>query len=513
MVVAKNGQLVGRPFSQSVAAKPVGSTGECAAEPKYRWARMSPARAFPVGPPLSLPVQSLLFWRQLDRFLRGCKRRYGPVFTLRVAPWGTIVVVSEPAEIKRVLTGDPELWRAGESYDLLAPLIGERSVVVLDGAEHLRVRKQLLPPFHGDMMSRYERLIETIAAEEVASWPVGRPIALIERMRAITLEVMLQAVIGVEEAQRLGALRQALARAVQLRPLLLLMWVWQPLKQVGPWRAFNRQLELARRLLREEIERRRADPSVERRSDILSVLICAGELDDRELLDQLATLLLAGHDTSTTALAWAIERLVRHPAALLRAREDSSYLDAVVKETLRLRPVLPAITRRAGAPVEVAGYQLPAGVTVMPCIRLLHLSADLYPDPQTFEPERFLDGQGQGYAWIPFGGGTHRCIGAAFASFQMGIVLRTILAHAELRADRPKDESIRSEHIMFVPSRGSRVVKTSQRPVVACVHPGGARIAAPGLELLRCPARGHGVHPEKPLRRSRHSVRQVSSSQ
>ena len=440
------------------------ASGELQHAPPKGRAVMPPTCGLPPGPPMPRQAQTVLFWSRVDWFLRSCERRYGSAFTLRVFPWGTLVIVSDPADIKTVFTGDPGVWRAGESYEPLAPLVGERSVVVLDDAEHLHMRKRMLPAFHGDAVRRYEQVIEEIAAEEVAGWPIGRPIATVERMRAITLEVMLRAVIGAQEPRRLDELRLALAAAVQLQPLMLLMWAWAPLKGIGPWRAFNGRLEHARSLLRQEIEHRRADPSVAERSDVLSVLISAEELDDVELLDQLATLLLAGHDTTTIALAWALERLVRHPSALARAREDDRYLDAVIKEALRLRPVLPAVARQVAAPVQIGGYTVPAGTTVMPCIRLVHLSADLYPDPSSFRPERFLEGQGHGYAWIPFGGGTRRCAGAAFASFQMRIVLRTILARAELRADRPRDESVRNKHITLVPGRGGRVIKTRPLP-------------------------------------------------
>jgi cytochrome P450 family 135 len=423
-----------------------------------------PRPQLPAGPPLPAWLQTLAFWRDIDRFLRAGRRRYGSLFTVRVFPWGNVVVVCDAATIRTVFTGDSEVWHAGESYELLGPLIGARSLVLLDGAEHLKVRRQMLPPFHGEAVRRHEQVIAAIAAAEVERWPLGRAFALTERMRAITLEVMLQAVIGAEQPQRLAELRRALAAAVQLRPLMLLMWAWPPLARVDPWRAYNGRLEHAKALLREEIARRRADPALHERSDVLSTLIAAGELDDGMLLDQLTTLLLAGHDTSTTALQWALERLVRHPAAIARARADERYLDAVVKETLRLRPVLPAVTRRATQPVALAGYSLPAGTTVMPGVRLAHLCPQHYSDPEVFRPERFLEGEGGGYTWIPYGGGTHRCIGAAFASFQMRVVLREILARAELRPDRPRGEAIRNEHVSLVPARGARVVMVARRP-------------------------------------------------
>jgi cytochrome P450 len=413
---------------------------------------------FPAGPSLPLALQTLAFWGNIDRFVRWCERRYGPVFTIRVFPWGETVVVSDAEAIATIFTGDPETWRAGESYELLKPLIGEHSLVVLDGAEHLQVRRQMLPPFHGDAVRSYEELIESITAEEIGRWPMGRPIELNERMRAITLEVMLRAVIGTEEPAVLEELRTTLARAVDLKPLVLLMWVWKPLERVGPWRAFNARLRHARDLLRREIERRRADPDVDERTDVLSRLIVAGELNDQLLLDQLATLLLAGHDTSTTALSWTVERLVRHPQALARAREDEEYLAAVVKETLRMRPVLPAVTRRTTKPVEIAGKTLPAGTMVMPCIALVGRSERYFPDPEEFRPERFLEEESENYTWIPYGGGTHRCVGASFASFQMRVVLRTILNSVELLPDRARPEQITNEHITLLPGRGTRVV-------------------------------------------------------
>jgi cytochrome P450 len=240
------------------------------------------------------------------------------------------------------------------------------------------------------------------------------------------------------------------------------MWAWPPLARVGPWRRFNRRLEHARALLAEEIADRREDPGVGERTDVLSILIGAGELNDEDLLDQLATLLLAGHDTSTIALSWTLERLVRHPAALARAREDDAYLDAAVKETLRLRPVLPAVAREVARPVEIAGRTLAVGTTVMPAVRLVHLSDEHFQDPESFRPERFLEGEGGGYSWVPFGGGTRRCLGASFAALQMRVVLRTVLRACELRPDRRRDEAVRNDHITLVPARGARVVMSAR---------------------------------------------------
>ncbi len=413
----------------------------------------------PPGPALPAALQSYLMLRHIDRFGRTCRRRYGGTFTVRAFPWGTTVVTTEPEAIKTIFTGDPEVWRAGEGYELLRPLLGDHSVVVLDGEDHLRERRRLLPSFHGQAVRRHEQAIAELTREQVSRWPMGRPFALMDRMQALTLSVLLRVVMGIEQPARLHELGTAVQHGVELRPLALLMWVWPPLQRVGLWRRFRERLEHARTLMREEVEYARSDPQLAQRGDVLAMLVSEGELDDDQVLDQVGTLLLAGHDTTTTALAWTLERLVRHPAALARARTDDRYLDAVVKETLRLRPVLPAVVRRLSRAAELAGYDLPARTTVMASARLVHMSPALFPDPLRFRPERFLEGQGSTYSWIPFGGGTRRCLGATFASFHMRVVLRTVLLHAELRAERVASEALRSDHITLMPSRGARVIR------------------------------------------------------
>jgi len=416
----------------------------------------------PPGPRWPLPVQSILTWNRTIPWFEANRRRYGPVFTIRSLPWGRAVVINDSELVKQVFTGDPAVYHAGEGNSMLAPVLGERSVLVLDDDAHLQARKRLLPPFHGESVRRYGEVVERIVADDVARWPVNKPFPLHPRMRAITLEVILQAVIGVTDPPRLRALREALPAAVPTDPTLLAMWVIPGLEHVGRWRRFRRTVEEANRLLREEIAARRVDPRLQEREDVLSQLVRAGETDDEELRDQIMTLLLAGHETTTTGLAWAFERLLRHPEALARAREDDddgAYLDAVVQETLRVRPVIPAVLRQLKAPVELGGWQLPAGVTVMPAIKLMHSDPTLFPEPQRFKPERFLDGEGSTYTWIPFGGGRRRCLGAAFASFEMRVALRTILRRTTLRADRARDERVRNHHITLVPARGARVVR------------------------------------------------------
>ena len=415
----------------------------------------------PDGPALPTPVQTFLAWHHTERLFSAARRRYGPIFTLRLAPWGRVVVVCERELVKSVFTGDAATLHAGEGNALLAPVLGERSVLVLDEQEHLRARKRLLAPFHGEVVRRYEDTVKRIVTEEIEHWPLGRPFALHPRMRAITLEVILKAVIGVSNPERLAALRAVLPRTAAVDPTIMAMWVIPSLGRTGPWRAYRRNLAAANRLLRAEISERRRDGRLDERQDVLSQLVHAGETDERELRDQIMTLLMAGHETSATGLAWTFERLLRHPHVHARARRgEEEYLDAVIHETLRVRPVIAAVLRQLKAPITLGEHTIPAGVTVMPAITLVHSDPGVYPEPERFRPERVLEGNaGDTYTWIPFGGGRRRCLGAAFANTEMRVALRTILQRTRLRADRPADEKVKNHHITLVPARGARAVR------------------------------------------------------
>jgi cytochrome P450 len=417
--------------------------------------------ALPPGPRMPSALQTLLAWHRTLPFFAAARRRHGPVFTLRVMPWGRLVVINDRDLVRDVFTGDPAVLHAGEGNALLAPVIGRRSVLVLDEDEHLQARKTLLPPFHGGAVNRFGETVERIVGDEIDRWPTGRPFPLHPRTRAITFEVILEAVIGVTDPVRLQALRRTLPATVEIGPLVMMMWVIPNLRLMGPWRTLRTNIAEANSLLRTEIAERRRDPQLGEREDVLSTLVRAGELDDEELRDQIMTLLIAGHDTTSAGLAWAFERLLRHPRALERAREgEDAYLDAVVKETLRVRPVIPAVMRQLKAPLTLGPYTLPPGTTVAPAVILMHSDPRFFAEPQAFRPERFLDdAEGSTYTWIPFGGGRRRCIGAAFASFEMRVALRTILRRTTLRADRTQDEQVRSRHITLVPGRGARVVR------------------------------------------------------
>ncbi|MDA0162735.1 cytochrome P450 [Solirubrobacter ginsenosidimutans] len=400
-----------------------------------------------------------------SRRLRG---RFGDTFTLHVdrrAPW---VVLSHPDDVRQVFTGDPNVFHAGEGNAILRPLLGARSVLLLDGPEHMRERKTLLPPFHGERMQTYGELIRGIAEAEVASWPTQTPIGVRPRMQALTLEIIMRAVFGTRDEQ----LRAQLST--------LLDWMGDPLRLMlivlaGPQlneRAMRRMRAPIDQLLTAEIAKRRAAPDVHERDDILSMLVSATDMDDATMRDELLTLLMAGHETTATALAWALERLARHPTAWERLKTgDEDYLDAVVKETLRLRPVVPAVLRLLKAPVTIAGHDLPAGVAVQPNILLMHTREDVYPDPFAFKPERFLDSPAGTYTWIPFGGGVRRCLGASFALFEMKAVLRALADAVETLEPIGSSERPQRRAVTLVPAKDAQVSVARRAAPVRRVPP------------------------------------------
>ena len=430
-----------------------------------------PTPSVPPGPRYPRPLQTLGWLTRPGPWMERCRDRYGDTFTLRVAQEGIWVLVSDPEAVRQVFTGDPRLLHAGEANLVLRPILGPNSVLLLDDQPHLTQRKLLLPPFHGERMKRYEALMTEVAEREVAGWPSGEPMAIAPRMQALTLEIILRAVFGLEPGERLDRMRAMLGGMMD--------WMTRPsrfvlMSTVGPARIerlgfFRRVLEPVDELLIDEIRARRADPRSAERDDILSLLVSATHEDgspmsDRELRDELITLLVAGHETTATSLSWAMERLLRTPAAWTRLRDEvaagqDAYVDATVKETLRLWPVLPLVVRKLLAPMEIGGHHLPAGVSVSPCIYLMHRRPELYPDPTAFRPERFLDTQPGTYTWIPFGGGIRRCLGASFAQFEMQTVLKVLARSSGLRASRPeRPERVQRRAIMLAPRDGAEVV-------------------------------------------------------
>jgi cytochrome P450 len=430
---------------------------EQATTPRPLLGERAPKR--PPGPRAPGFVQGLRYARRPVEFFVELQRRYGDVFSVSFPYFGRVVYLAEPELVKRVFAGDPAQFHAGEANaTVLEPALGPSSVLTLDEDEHLRQRKLLLSPFHGERIVRYGELMREITEKEMESWPVGRPFAIRGRAQRITLAVILQAVYGVrdeERFQRAAKLIDEFARRVDL--ITQIPPLRRDLGRFSPWGRFLRAREALDEMVYEEIAARRAEAEDEERDDVLSLLLRARHDDgtpmsDRELRDELVTVVGAGHETTATALAWALERLRESLAA---GEED--YLDAVIQETLRVRPVIVDVARKLTAPAEIGGYELPAGTLVLPAIAALHYREDIYPDPYEFRPERFLEGKPDHFAWIPFGGGVRRCIGAAFAQYEMRIVLRTILERAELSATDPRPERMRVRNITVAPGNGTRV--------------------------------------------------------
>ncbi|HEV7769574.1 MAG TPA: cytochrome P450 [Solirubrobacterales bacterium] len=427
----------------------------------------------PTSPPL---VQMLRWVLRPLAFMHECREKFGDSFSVSFFGFERpMVLISDPAAIK-ALYADREHGLPPGRNTILEPILGSQSVLLLEGANHLARRKLMLPPFHGERMRSYEPVVEEIVSAEVDSWPLDSEFPIHPRMQGVTLEAILRVVFGMADGPRLQRLRSMLDRVLtetssprsQLVGLAL-----QRLSGRSPLARFEGQLRAIDELLYAEIAEHRAKPDLAEREDILSMLMLArfegGEaMTDTDLRDQLMTLLLAGHETTATALAWSFDLLLRHPEPLARLREslaagEDDYLRATISESLRLRPVIPLAGRRLAKELSVDGLTLPAGTDVTPAIWLTHTRADLYPEPFAFRPERFLDDGPETYAWIPFGGGIRRCLGAAFAEFEMRIVLREVLTRCDLHKADPIPERTGRRNITFSPRDGTPVVLTARR--------------------------------------------------
>jgi cytochrome P450 len=424
----------------------------------------------PPGPRAPATVNTARLLRRPLESLLGWQRRYGDVFTVRYLIFGTGVYVADPAAIRELLTGDQSDLHAGEANAPLSPVLGSNSVLVLDGPRHMRQRKLLLPPFQGSAVHAFREVIREVADEEVAGWKVGTEFRMRDRMRALTFEVICRAVFGVTERERIERLRATLLPIMDAGGATFFLpgLLRRDLGPLSPWGRLQRRLRRTDELLYEEIARRRRDADLEERTDVLSLLLRARDEDgepmtDAELRDELMTMLAAGHETTATALAFAFDLLLRHPEVLARLRAelaggaDDDYLNAVVTESLRLRPVIDAAERTLTKPRVIGGYELPAGIRVYPAIVLVQRREDLYPQADKFRPERFLDERAESYAWIPFGGGIRRCIGAALAQAEMAEVIRTVLSRVELRTLRAEPEPVVLRGITLVPQHGTPV--------------------------------------------------------
>jgi cytochrome P450 len=442
---------------------------------------METSRPLPPGPALPALLQGIqyVFWP--GPFFEACARRYGECFTLRMPVGPSIeVMFSNPDAIRQIFTGDEDELRGGEAFVALQPLLGAHSILALDGARHQRERRLMMPPFHGERMLAYGETMRAIAERAIEGWPIGRPFPIHPEMQVITLEVILRTVFGAE-GERLDALRGLVQRfaRVAVNP----MWLWPRLQvdlgRLSPWGRFlgaKRDLDT---FLFAEFARRRADGGMGR-DDVLSLLLAARYEDgrpmsDEELRDQMMTLLLAGHDTTATSLAFALHNILRHPEVLERLREERAqvvgagpvapaqvgrleYLDATVKETLRLHPIISEVGRVLARPMRIGGWDLPAGAVAAPCIYLTHRRPDLWPEPERFDPGRFIGRRPSPYEFFPFGGGMRRCLGMAFALYEMKVVLAEVLSRVELRlAPGYRMQRVRRS-ITLAPSKGMPVV-------------------------------------------------------
>jgi len=439
--------------------------------------------ALPPGPRLPRALQAVGWTQRPLPWLEKCHRRYGDTFTLRIRHYGDWVILADPDDVKKVFTAGRAVG-VDVANPLLGPLLGPRSVMLLEEPEHMTRRKLMLPSFHGRAVQADAEMMATVAREEIERWPVGEPFALWPRMQDITLDVVMRAVFGPDSrTPRLQPLRERLRGLTD--------WMNEPrnlamLAAFGPgWvtrsRGYREAMGAVEEAVMDEVRRRKADPEGGSMG-VVSMLVRAeyedgSPLSDQDLRDELVTLLSDGPTSST--LAWTFERLLRHPDKVERLREDvlggdGSYLDAVVKETLRLRPPVPVVVRNLLEPMRLGGHDLPAGTTVAPCIHLIHRDERHYPEADRFLPERFLGKQPGTYTWIPFGGGVRRCLAASYAEMEMKRVLRIVLETTELRAVESDAERARKSAISFAPDQKGLVIAEPRE-----TEPAGPRPLAP----------------------------------
>ncbi|WP_109506630.1 cytochrome P450 [Nocardioides speluncae] len=425
----------------------------------HDWSRL------PDGPGWPVVAQSIGLVRYRHRFVPWLHRKYGDVFTVRLVPGPRpLVLFTKPEHSREIFAGDPEIFHAGKGNSILGPIMGEHSLLLQDSGEHKRARRLLMPAFNGHALRGYQDLVTEVARDEVATWRSGEEFRALDRMNALTLEVILRVVFGVADEQRLAALRPTVQKIVDINPALLLGWAFPRLRRLRPWQRLEENQRRLDRLMYDEIAERREVPDLAERTDVLSQLIRSGEgedaLTDTELRDQLVTLLLAGHETTATALAWSLYELGRSPALLDRSRAaardgDDAWLEAVLKESMRLHPVIPMVVRQLMAPVTIGGIDLPTGIFVGTSILIAHAREDNHADPLEFRPERFLDHNPPANTWIPFGGGVRRCIGAGFSLMEGTAALREILKEYAVTA--VGDEQPKVRNITSVPEKGARI--------------------------------------------------------
>jgi cytochrome P450 len=435
---------------------------------------MSQRSALPPGPSMPTALQMVGFWTRPLAFMDRCRERYGKRFTIKLPLTPPFVMLTDPEEVKQVFTAPPDVLHPGEGARVLEPVVGANSVILLDEGAHMEQRKLMLPAFHGERMARLTGLMEEVTAEEVAAIPRGTPLALHPQMQDLTLKIILRAVFGLDPGARFDALRQRLQAMLDFGDRPISMMPPKPgtpmervAERVGPYAYFTRMQAEVDEILFALIRERRAEGGD--RDDILAMLLEATHEDgspmsEQEVRDELLTLLVAGHETTATSLAWAFERLAREPAVLDRLvaeidAGEEAYVTATIQETLRDRPVLPnAAPRLVAKEITVGDWTYQPGCTLVANTYLIHHDPEIYPAPRAFRPERFLDNPPGTYTWIPFGGGRRRCLGASFAMLEMKVVLRTLLGSCELRDCGDGVEVAQRRNITVRPVRGAKVV-------------------------------------------------------
>jgi cytochrome P450 len=454
------------------------------------------ATSLPPGPRLPALVQQLHWLYRPTEYMQECTQRYGDVFTVRAPGYPPLVFFSRPELIKQVFAGDPEVLLAGVGNALLRPILGDNSVLVLDGPKHQKERKLMLPAFHGERMLRYGELMREAADKAIDRWPAGKSFALHPWMQRVTMEVILRAVFGVERADLLARFTELMERMLGMvgrNPAILLVLRGDGtvrgeglLRSLGPLTPWGRYHALGAKLdalLFEEIRKRRASGAGE---DVLSLLLTARHEDgtpmsDQELRDEMLTLVMAGHETTATALIWATYHLLANPDALAQARAEVhgvvgdgtlsgghvpqlEYLDAAIKESHRLRPVLPLVARVVAREYQLGEWLLPKGTGLNPCIWLTNRRKDLWGDPERFRPERFLDKKPLPHEYFPFGGGARRCIGMAMANYETKVVLAQMLLRTQLRIADGYRPRMRRRGITFAMAEGLPVIAERLNP-------------------------------------------------
>jgi cytochrome P450 len=439
-------------------------------------------------PPASkLPgfVNMIRWMTDPDGCLERDAARYGEAYLMKSTLFGVEAIFNHPAALKEIFTGDPERFVAGEANELLGPLLGDRSVLLLDGAEHLHVRRMMMPAFHGERMRCYTDVMREATARAIGSLRPGDHVGLHGLFQRITLDVILNTVLGLdEEGPELTQARHQITHLLdRVQSPSGALWMIPALRREvyghGPWASIKREIEALDRTLLAHIAARRA--LLVEKDDVLAMLIRAVDengkgLDDATLCCQLKTLLIAGHETSATALGWAFEELLREPGEQERLTAEVARvtggtaltaehlpklerLDSVIKETLRLHPVTGAVGRILKKPTTIAGFDLPAGTFIVACAHVTHRRPDLYPQPLRFMPERFIGKKLDPYEWLPFGGGVRRCLGMAFSLHEMKVIMATMFgAGIELRlANRgPVKATLRS--LIYSPRGGTKVI-------------------------------------------------------